>query len=368
MTKSKTHHNHVSTNSHGWKLVVFLFLSKLIIFPAIAAKLSAFELKDGDRVALIGDVFIERAQEYGHLELALTTAWPKRHITFRNLGWSGDTPRGVSRAGLSLLQAGREPADEGWKQLQKQIELVKPTVVFFGYGMASSFDGNPGKFRQEMQGLIDVIRKIAGPKTRFVILSPIRHEAIGGALPDPAKHNAQLAVLVAQLRELATTNKAHFVSLFDILKNRKPPLTDNGIHANSTGYRVIARDICRELGVKLHPRFGTPQAEALRAVIRRKNKLFFDRSRPQNMAYIFGFRKHEQGRNAIEIPQFDQLVEAQEKIIAACRDLASQPALKPPVPVAKAPFKPQPIPQFDTMLGIEITLFAENPQLAKPKN
>ena len=102
-----------------------------------ASKLPAFELHDGDRVALIGDVFIERAQEYGHLELALTTAWPTRHVMFRNLGWSGDTPRGISRAGLSLLQAGRESADEGWKQLQKQIELVNPTVVFLGYGMAS---------------------------------------------------------------------------------------------------------------------------------------------------------------------------------------------------------------------------------------
>ena len=331
-----------------------------------ASKLPAFELHDGDRVALIGDVFIERAQEYGHLELALTTAWPTRHVTFRNLGWSGDTPRGISRAGLSLLQAGRESADEGWKQLQKQIELVNPTVVFLGYGMASSFENQPAKFRQEMQGLIDIIRKIAEAKTRLVILSPLRHEVIGGALPNPAKHNERLAEHVAQLHELATANEAHFVSLFDKLKNPKLPLTDNGIHANGAGYNVIAREVCRELGVKLHPRLGTPEAQALRMVIRRKNKLFFDRSRPQNMAYIFGFRKHEQGRNAVEIPQFDPLVEAQEKLIAIRRDLSLQPAPKPPVPVAKAPFKPQPIPQFDTMPGIEVTLFAENPQLAKP--
>jgi len=344
-----------------------LFILSVSLLPlAEATVLPALELKDGDRVALIGDVFIERAQEYGHLELALTTAWPKRHTTFRNLGWSGDTPRGVSRAGLSLLQAGRESGDEGWKQLQKQIELVKPTVVFLGYGMASSFEGQPEKFRKEMQGLIDVIRKIAGSKTRFVILSPIRHEAIGGALPNPAKHNSQLAALVSQLRELATTNKAHFVSLFNTVKNRKQPLTDNGIHANSEGYRVITSEICRKLGVKLNPRLGTPEAETLRVVIRRKNKLFFDRSRPQNMAYIFGFRKHEQGRNAVEIPQFDPLIEEQEKLIAARRDLAPHSAPKPPVPVAKPQFKPQPIPQFDTMPGIEVTLFAENPQLAKP--
>ena len=97
----------------------------------------------------------------------------------------------------------------------------------------------------------------------------------------------------------------------------------------------------------------------------RKNQLFFDRSRPQNMAYIFGFRKHEQGNNAVEIPRFDPLVIAQEKEIAARRDLKLKPA--PNVPVPEKPIRnPQPLPEFDTAEGVEISLFAENPSLAKP--
>ena len=58
------------------------------------------------------------------------------------------------------------------------------------------------------------------------------------------------------------------------------------------------------------------QAQALRAAINRKNDLFFYRWRPQNITYLLGFRKHEQGNNAVEIPQFDPLVAEQEKIIA----------------------------------------------------
>ena len=92
---------------------------------------------------------------------------PDRNITFRNLGWSGDTPRGVSRAGLSLQQAGREPADEGWKQLQKQITLVKPTVVFLGYGMASSFENQPEQFGQDMRALKAAVGR--RPAVRFVL-------------------------------------------------------------------------------------------------------------------------------------------------------------------------------------------------------
>ena len=150
-------------------------LTLLILLTGITgnARERAFELKDGDRVAFLGDTLIERMQVHNHLELRLTTAWPDRNITFRNLGWSGDTPRGVSRAGLSLQQAGREPADEGWKQLQKQITLVKPTVVFLGYGMASSFENQPEQFGQDMRALKAAVRKAAGGPIRFVVLSPL---------------------------------------------------------------------------------------------------------------------------------------------------------------------------------------------------
>ncbi len=61
-----------------------------------------FEWKDGDRVVLIGDTLIERDQKYGYLETILTAANPDKTITFRNLGWSGDTVRGLSRAASAL--------------------------------------------------------------------------------------------------------------------------------------------------------------------------------------------------------------------------------------------------------------------------
>lgn len=57
------------------------------------------------------------------------------------------------------------------------------------------------------------------------------------------------------------------------------------------------------------------KTEELRQAILRKNQLFFDRFRPQNETYLYLFRKHEQGNNAVEIPQFDPLIEAQDKKI-----------------------------------------------------
>ena len=61
--------------------------------------------------------------------------------------------------------------------------------------------------------------------------------------------------------------------------------------------------------------------ESLRSRILKKNVWWFHRSRPANMAYVFGFRKREQGQNAVEIPQYDQLIVEEEQAIALLRKL-----------------------------------------------
>jgi lysophospholipase L1-like esterase len=61
------------------------------------------------------------------------------------------------------------------------------------------------------------------------------------------------------------------------------------------------------------------QVEQLRQAIIAKNRLYFYRWRPQNETYLFGFRKHEQGQNAREVPLFDPLVANVEKDIARLR-------------------------------------------------
>lgn len=61
------------------------------------------------------------------------------------------------------------------------------------------------------------------------------------------------------------------------------------------------------------------QVEQLRKAIMTKNRLYFYRWRPQNETYLFGFRKHEQGQNAKEVPMYDPLVSEQEAKITKLR-------------------------------------------------
>lgn len=74
-----------------------------------------------------------------------------------------------------------------------------------------------------------------------------------------------------------------------------------------------AEEWARGVTLKIGPDYA--QVEQIREAVIKKNELFFHRWRPQNETYLFGFRKHEQGQNAREIPQFDPLVAEMEEVI-----------------------------------------------------
>src|SRR5712671_213888 len=115
---------------------------------------TVFEFQDGDRVVLIGDTLIEREAAYGYVEQRLTTQFPDCHVTFRNLGWSADSPAGESRASFDFDKPGK-----GFEKIKDQLRATQPTVVIVGYGMASSFDGPDGleKFRKDLDRLLETI-------------------------------------------------------------------------------------------------------------------------------------------------------------------------------------------------------------------
>ena len=107
------------------KRMLPLFLLAIIASTAPAAE--PFEFKDGDRVVLIGGTLIEREQRYGYWETVLTALHPYKDITFRNLGWSGDTVWGEAMARFG------GPA-EGFRHRQQHIAALQPTVIILGFG------------------------------------------------------------------------------------------------------------------------------------------------------------------------------------------------------------------------------------------
>jgi lysophospholipase L1-like esterase len=224
------------------------------IFGPIAGRAdepTRFEWKDGDRVVLIGDALIERDQSSGYLETMITLQNPDKTITFRNLGWSGDTPYGIARAGFG-------PQADGFRHLKEHVLALKPTVLVIGYGMTDSFDQAAGlpRFREGMNGLLDAV---AETKARLVVLSPIAHEDVGRPLPDPAPHNEALKLYRDALGKLADERGARFVDLFEYFDLQSaahhrhpadghPHVTDDGIHLNEKGSWAFAQAVNLNLG------------------------------------------------------------------------------------------------------------------------
>ena len=75
-------------------------------------------LDDGDRVLLIGDVLMERENNYGVLETKMRQEFPGKKFAVRNLGYSGDTPLGASRASF-------DPVAKGVAQLEEQLAISR---------------------------------------------------------------------------------------------------------------------------------------------------------------------------------------------------------------------------------------------------
>lgn len=354
-----------------------------------AASLGAppFELRDGDRVVLVGGTFIEREQRYGYWETALTCRFPERNITFRNLGWSGDTVWGESRAGF-------DSPEEGYKRLVEQTLALKPTVIILGYGTNESFAGEKGLpgFQEQFNKLLD---DLAPSKARLVLLAPPLVDASRWPAGKVEERDRALKRYGEAIRQIAQRRHAYFVPEFCQSYGPATPLTDDGMHLTAFGYWWTAIGPLNELRVapglvqpielvgqipaRVRQRFlpippvpaapnagdhendssvhardlkpgkytltidGRPvqtadadawmnaiplavrhgpsvaQAEKLRQVIVEKNRLYFYRWRPQNVTYLFGFRKNEQGQNAKEIPEFDPLIARLEAEIARLR-------------------------------------------------
>jgi lysophospholipase L1-like esterase len=388
------------------RLLVILIGAGLFPSGLAMAAADAFQLKDGDRVVLVGNTLIEREQRYGYWETLLTSRYPDRNITFRNLGWSGDTVFGEAQAGFGSVA-------DGFRHLKEHVLALKPTVILVGYGLNESFEGPAGlpKFTLGLNTLLDTLGQT---KARMVLLTPLRHEDLGRPLPDPTEHNKNLQLYNEVLRKTAAQRGLPVVDFFQLLGERSPAaphLTDNGIHLTAAGYwraagalehglglppptwrirlgpngkvtaegakvdEVHARPLASQVtdawlpaplapgpkggaeslpgyerilhvdglapgrhtltidgqavaeasaadwakGVALHRGPEFDQVERLRAAIIEKNRQYFHRWRPQNETYLFGFRKHEQGQNAREIPQFDPLIARLERDIARLR-------------------------------------------------
>ena len=374
----------------------FVTLALLSSGAKQAESATPFQLVDGDRVVLLGDTFIERAQRYGWLETALQLRFPKENIHFRNLGWSGDTVFADSRGIF-------DPPAKGYARMLEQVRGLKPTVIILNYGGNEAFSG-PGYIDTFVTQYRKLLNDLSSTKARLVLVSPLPLFDAGSPLPKPEKQNRVRKQFVNAVQRLAKDRALHFVDIWSPVEQQLDSfspnfITDEGVHLTGYGYSIVSTIFARalagdavasgskiELGVQaalidgqqiqkndylsddsgrtLHALLpGQPQAtglrisannlkpgsyelrtndvlrgvmtddqlarsalsefgsvamldvEELRQAVVEKNEMYFRRWRPQNVTYLFLFRKHEQGNNAKEVDEFLPIIARLEKRI-----------------------------------------------------
>ena len=222
-----------------------------------------FTLKEGDRVLFVGNSLFENELLNGYLELALTTRWPRRHVTFRNIGWSGDTVWGEARGYFT-----NPPTP--YELLLKQITDARPTVVFVAYGGIEGYAGADclPDFTKGLNSLIDTIASL-GAQT--VLLSPI---PLFSTNPTEIGRNETLRQYASEMARLAASRGVTYLDIFHPLleAGKKANVSDNGFHLNESGYYQLAILLDKQLGASSRAQFvsidvskkGEPTTETAR--------------------------------------------------------------------------------------------------------
>ncbi len=272
-------------------------IALLIGLAAAAGHAQEPLLRPNDRVALLGGTFIERMQSCGALEAELQCRRPEWKLSLRNLGWSGDDVHGIARKRF-------DSAADGFKRLLADVETADPTVVLVAYGFSEASDG-PQAVDRFGGGLKNLVGRLVDQNRRVILITPVGFP--GYRVPDYQQSMERCRAMVQQVgRETQTA-----VVAVDWQPSGHE-LTADKLLPSPAGYAKFADLIAGRL-VGGEPCSGSRPAMVEKIV--RKNELFFHRYRPQNETYLFLFRKHEQGNNAIEIPQFDPLIKKADETI-----------------------------------------------------
>ncbi|MCE2751646.1 MAG: GDSL-type esterase/lipase family protein [Pirellula sp.] len=307
-----------------WHLVFFAVTSSTLVAPSCFSTICSADqaevqdpvgssvakpiIQTGDRIALIGGGWVERMHNHPWLEMMLTLEVPG--VTFRNMGWSGDTVFGDARAVF-----GSRP--DGYQRLMRDLEFAAPNLAILCYG-ENEAHGSQAERDEFLKGYHKLVEDLKRKGCRIVMVIPRQREDAGPQFPNPRYYNGNLAQLAEGIRKIATDHQATIVDLQKLAPDKR--FTEEGVVWNDQGYQEGAREILAQLGYKklaidrMLP--NTDSVSQLRTAIQSKNEWFFHRYRPQNETYLFLFRKHEQGNNAVEVEQMEKFVRDGESKIA----------------------------------------------------
>ncbi len=199
-------------------------LAGLAAATVAAVRLAAdFQIRDGDRVVFLGDSITEQRLYTTYIEAYALTRHPNWKITFRNVGWGGDTAWLRQRAhpdeGQLFKAEGEELSakvtDAVARGLGRDVLPFKPTFVTVKFGMNdhSYQKFRPDIFRAYARSQTEIANVLGKAGARVTFLTP---QPIEERRPDPEndERNQSLRKFSDGLRAVSEATGAGFVDQF----------------------------------------------------------------------------------------------------------------------------------------------------------
>ncbi len=183
-----------------------------------------FAIHNGDRVVFLGDSITEQRLYTTYIEAYALTRHPDWKLTFRNVGWGGDTSWLRQRAhpdegrlfaaeGSALDQMVEDSVGRG---LARDVLPLQPTFVTVKFGMNdhSYQTFRPDIFRAYVRSQSEISKVLQAHQARVFLLTP---QPIEERRPDPDKdvRNESLRKFSDGLKDLAAKTGAGYVDQFD---------------------------------------------------------------------------------------------------------------------------------------------------------
>lgn len=196
----------------------------LVVFHFVNASAAEFLIRDGDRVVFLGDSITEQRLYTTYIEAYALTRHPNWKLTFRNVGWGGDTSWLRQRAHPDEKQL--FAADEASQQkmvedsvgrgLGRDVLPLKPTFVTVKFGM-NDHSYQPFRediFRAYVRSQTEIAKVLGANGARVAFLTP---QPIEDKRPDPDKdaRNQSLRQFSDGLKDVATKTGSAYVDQFD---------------------------------------------------------------------------------------------------------------------------------------------------------
>lgn len=248
--------------------ILAVFLAALACAASnVVTQAADFAIRDGERVVFLGDSITEQRLYTTYIEAYTLTRFPDWNLSFRNVGWGGDTSWLRQRARpdeTKLFAADPESQqkmveDSVGRGLARDVLPLKPTFVTIKFGMNDhSYQAfRPDIFAAYSRSQTQLAKVLKGAGARVTFLTP---QPIEDKRPDPDKdvRNQSLRKFSDGLKEVAAGQGAGYVDQFapfmDLMlaaREKDPKAFIGGgdaVHPGPAGQTLMAWAVLKGLG------------------------------------------------------------------------------------------------------------------------